>query len=300
MSKQGTGQDIDLELPTGTAPSTAGQTFRRGGFKSVEQVEAEAAPHEAPPDDPVQAAAEAEEAYGLDLGLPETPEEQAPEQEEATTEVDEEIQIGDKSFRTQKEAFAYAQELEREKLAADAFRQGVEAAQYGQGGNQAAAETAPAEPEQLPTEYFTNPAKYLADRDNKVVQKAVAAVTQQQDRVTRHNAVWNEFYNEYADLQPAKRIVDAILQENWDRLQHVDTKIALKEVAGKARQEIENILGDKMPKQVLPKTKNPTTASAGRTVTTPKQEEKTLNFVGQQKSLKTAAGRAAAKKRLGL
>lgn len=294
------------ELPAGNQPQASGHKFRRGGFKSSDEVAAGAAPNEQEPtpEEAVAAAAEAEQNYGIDLGLPGAPVEEfeaAPEHEPAQAdpepEPEEEFRIAGKVFRTQKEAWAYAEELERQNVASEAFRAGVEMAQRG---NPSEAPAAPPEEETLPPEYYANPAKYLRERDARLIAAAKAEVFDTVQKQTKHNETWSEFYNEYPDLAKAQRMVGSILQDNWERLKHVDTKIALREVATLTRKELGEIMAEKNPGQTLPKVKQATSSGTGRTVTQPKQEEKALNFVGQTKSIRTAAGRAAAKKRLGL
>jgi hypothetical protein len=298
----------DVEMEQTQAREQLTKQGQRRGFKSVAEVEAEAEPGERGPGSPsegVRAAAEAEESFGLDLSLPGAPEEQLASEETAgedaeTHEIAEEegdIQIGDRKFRTQREALTYAQELERERMTADAFRQGVEAAQRESKGNQF---VAPEETDEIPAEYYANPAKYLREREAKIIEKAAQVFEAKRDAQTRHDKTWSDFFNDYPDLHSAKRIVDMVFREKFETLKHVETKKALRIIAEEARKEVNTILEDKMPKQELRRTKQATSQGSGRTVTTEKTEDKPLNFIGQTKTMKTSAGRSAARKRLGM
>src|SRR4051812_5805032 len=72
----------------------------------------------------------AEEADRIALGAEEAP---APEAEAPKKEP--KVKIGSREFETADEAWAYAQELEQQKLVADAFQHGIETASQGQLGN---------------------------------------------------------------------------------------------------------------------------------------------------------------------
>jgi len=227
-----------------------------------------------------------------------TPGETAQEAAAPETETEAEYKIGDRTFRTQKEAWSYAEELERERLAADAFRQGVEAAQVSQKGNQNAASPQPEPEEEIPVDVMYDPkklAKWVSDKAEKAKERAKAELRAESDRQTKHNQTWSEFYNDYPDLnnKASRRIVDSVLQENWGTLAPLETKRALKIVADKARAELKESQLSMAPGQELPRTKQVTSVSTGRVVTKGKTEEKPLNFVQQLRSMKAkrAGGR---------
>lgn len=208
----------------------------------------------------------------------ETPQAETPKKEPK-------VKIGDRSFETAEEAWTYAQELEREKLAADAFRHGIETATQGQLGNPSPAAQKQEEPTEIDPLFYTNPQAYHKKLKEELEQKVISRVDQIAEGRKRNDETWKQFYADYPDLTNAGELVQLTLTQNWDRLKFVDTKIALKEVATKAREMKRRIVADMLPGQELPQVKR--VASPGHTgeVTQKEPEAKTLNFVQQFRNL---------------
>ncbi len=286
---------MNNELEHAEAPQVTSETrFRKGGFKPAAEViaEAEAAPAPdalAEASDPVMAAAIAADQtvgieYGEGVGL-EAPEAVAePEAEVPAEEI--KFKIGGKEFSTQEEAWTYAESLEQERLAADAFRQGVEVASRMNPGNPAPAPAAPTEPEEIDPEYYTNPKAYFAKREAQMIDRARAAIEQDSQRKQTHEETWTQFYSDYPDLASARDFVDLTLQQNWNTLQHVETKQALKQLAEKTRAKLKPIVEARMPKTELPKPKHAVSAGGAEQVTQPKTAAQPLNFTQQMAKLK--------------
>lgn len=301
-------------------PSTENVKFRKGGFRSVAEVEAEADPGEREPgsrEEAVAAAAQAdaEESVHPEMDLPqeiilpqgqqenleadsageEEPQEQEAEQPQVTKAG--KFRIGTRTFETQDEAFAYAQELEAEKIAADAFRQGIEAATgQPQDGNPPAEEEVAEEesPDFIAMALDPKKAREFVD---KIVTKVTKVADERVAAQERKENTWREFYSDHDDLIGKEYLVTSVLRDRWDELKEQDTKQALKLVADDVRKKWK----DMNPGQALPKTKNPTTAgnsNAGPGVTQQAPEKKPSTFISQFNTLKTPAGRAAARKRL--
>lgn len=295
--------------------------FAKRGFRSPEEVsEAAKAAGEAEPNDPQEAAAEADANAGeppthadfsFETEVPDefaeaevTPEAAAaPERPAARAAPEDEIRIGTRTFSNQKEAWAYAQELEQERIANDAFRQGIEAAQNGPKGNLSAEPPQPPPEEEIPIEVMYDPkklAKWVSDKAALAKEQAKVELRQEDARRQKHKEVWDGFYSDYPDLTEASEIVDIVFQREFPTLQHTETKKALKIIADKAREVVTKVTRSKLPAKELKPTKQPTTAGSGAPVTTRTPEKTPLNFVSQQKNLKSSAGRAEARKRLGL
>lgn len=197
--------------------------------------------------------------------------------------------VGGKLFRTQREAFDYAEELEQERIANDAFRQGVEAAQNTRGGNtENVVSSAPKteEPEELPEEYWTNPAKYLKELKQKITAAATDNALATFDQRERHNRTWREFYSDYPDLIGDEELVQNFVNKNWETIKNMDTKKGLKVVADQTRSWIEERVKKRMPKTELKKVPPSTSSGTGRGVTPQKQDEKPLSMVQQMRKLK--------------
>lgn len=203
----------------------------------------------------------------------EEPIETAPE-----TSVQGKIRIGDKYFQNQTEAFDYAAELEREKLAADAFRQGIETARAQSQGNISAEKPAA---DNFEEEFYSNPKEYLAKKEVQIVQQAEQRVTERLERERKHTETWTEFYSTYPDLANSKVLVNAVLQARWNDLQHIDTVKALKILAEQVRAEKRAMLAEELPRTALPPQKRTASTGTSANVTQKIVDEKPLNFAAQ-------------------
>lgn len=201
------------------------------------------------------------------------------------------IKIGTRFFDTEEEAFAYAEELDRQKDVDDAFRQGIEAAQNTVNSNSLEAKAIPTpEEEEIPAEYYTNPAKYFREQNARVVAEAAKLATQQVAAQATHNETMMHFWNENPDLAKNKATKDltlGVLSENFKALEKVPTDKALVIIAEKARKKLEELGVTTLPTKVLPSSTKPA-ASAGSSSapTRPKTVEKVLNWTEQLKNMK--------------
>lgn len=221
-------------------------------------------------------------------GLPETIEVGADPNAEPEAVVEpaveeENYRIGGKTFKTQKEAWAYAEELEQKTIADDAFRQGVEAARGVQESNVV---PPPQIEEDVPLDYYTNPAKYLKEREAQVKAqiKAEMAAEAQKERTNRET--WEKFYNDYQDLEPARELVDDYTNKHWSRLQHMSPDKGLKEIAEGVRAKLKQYGVIAMPKQELKRVTQTASSGSQQTVTTKKQDQKPLSFVEMSRKLR--------------
>lgn len=285
----------DGTLPAEQPQLTGQEKFRRGGFKPAAEViaEVEAAPAAAAESaDPVMAAAIAADtaAYQMDpevpvegLSVTNQPEAAATEETPAQAE---KIKLGGREFSTQEEAWAYAEQLQAEKDTADAFRQGVELASQATKGNPPPPQTAPELPREIDPEYYTNPQAYFAKREQEIIQRAEQVITQKQQAQASERALWDGFYKDYPDLSHLPDLVQLTMQQNWQTLQHIETKAALKQLADKTRAKLQPYKEANTPKVQLPKA--PTAVSAGGApgVTTKAAPKPALNFTQQLKQNK--------------
>lgn len=209
----------------------------------------------------------------------------SPEGEEVAGEekVATKIRIGTREFSNQEDAWAYAQELEQEKIAADAFRHGVETATKG---NPPPSAPQPDPDEKFDEEFYTNPKEYLKKRDERIAQQVLRQVSQTQTVTERNKQTWDKFYGEYPDLANAKELVQLTLTQNWDNLKEVETERALKIIAEKARDKRKALVADLLPGKELPRTKNAVSSGSGVRVTPQKVEEKNLTMVEQMAKVK--------------
>lgn len=199
------------------------------------------------------------------------------------------IKIGSREFANADEAWAYAQELESEKLTNDAFRHGLDVATKAAQGNQATQQEVTPEEEEIPIEVMYDPkklARWISEKTNQAKEAAKSEIGQEAARKQRNNDTWSEFYRDYPDLTNAQELVTLKLNENWERLKHVDTKQALKEIAVQARALKSKIAGDAAPGRELPQVRQVGSSGQKSQVTGQKIDAKPLSFVQQQNNLK--------------
>lgn len=192
------------------------------------------------------------------------------------------IRIGGRSFDNQEEAFAYAEELEREKLAADAFRHGLDTAAGQQKGNPQP--EVPAEPEEnFEEEFFSNPKEYLKKFADKIKTQVETTIEQKKSVRERNEETWKGFYSDYPDLEGSKDLVNMFLNQHWANIQHMDVKPGLKIVADAVRERRRAILNELAPGIELPKTKATASPSGRAGVTQKAAPKKDLNFAQQMR-----------------
>jgi hypothetical protein len=254
-----------------------GTKFEQRGF----------APESAGPEETPLTAEQADALMGgsamMADGTPSEPDPEGTETAEVSPEPAKKIKIGSREFDDTDQAWAYAQELEQEKIAADAFRHGVETASYTQQGN---LPQAPAAPEELDPEFYTNPQEFLRKRDAKLLAQAEERVNAGISMKERNAQTWSSFYKDYPDLANAGRLVQMALNENFDRLKHVQLPIALKEIAEKARQMKKEIIESELPGKTMPTVKAGASAGKGSGVTPKAAPEQALSFTQQMKNMR--------------
>lgn len=297
-----------------TKPKVSKDTkFQKRGFKSSDEVEQDGlSKGEVPPSDLKASAEQVEASPKPEEGLPEefvfktpdetqTPEDVKTEGTKVAPEAEEDeagYTIGDKHFKTQKEAFAYAEELRLQQLANDAFRQGIEAAHAVQNSNISPEKEAAKAPEKMPDEYYLNPEVWwtkerqrLAEESKKIADQARSQAIQEIQRQETHNRTMSKFWNDYPDLaknQATQKLAQRVLAENFQRLGNMKTEEALKLVAQKAREELRELGVTTLPQKTMPSSTKPASSPGnGINVTRPKTDEKPLNFVQQLKQARS-------------
>lgn len=278
----------------------------RGGFKSSEQVEAEAVAQGITPESEQQMQ---DAAAGVAVDPPALAEEITFEDPNAepVAEVTQEaasaeaapvtqdagkgIRIGDKVFKSQEEAFAYAEELDRKSLVDDAFRQGLEAAQITQNSNSIRQQQIEPQEEKIPDEFYTDPAKFFKKREQEIEQRIVQQTLTIQQRQKTHEQTMSKFWSDYPDLAEntaRRQLAEKHIAMGIQKWGNLETDKALKLIADEARKELKELGVTTLPSKPLPSNTKPAASpGAGVTTTRPKQDEKPLNFVQQMRSIKS-------------
>jgi hypothetical protein len=288
-------QQVTTNEPKAPPPDVK-EKFQRRGFKPASEVKEEPVSDSDPEVETVETTEpEAKESLPAEFSF-EAPEEK-PEVEEPTVAenatvqpAEDDIVIGDKVFKDKKEAFRYAQELEREKLAADAFRQGLEAAQIQASSNLKAEPPKPPELETIPDEYYTNPQAYFAKMKREMEAKSAQTVDQRIAQINAHQATMQKFWTDYPDLARSNAtmaLAQKHIQLGLQKYGHIETNKALKLIAEETRAELKELGVTTLPTKIIPSNTKPAVSAGGSTAPTrPKPDEKPLNWVQQMKSIK--------------
>ncbi len=207
-------------------------------------------------------------------------------------QAEEEIRIGDRSFKTQAEAFAYAQEeLSRKDMEiqiAEAYRTGI--ADASQANAPIAAAPEPEDPAAWEQKFYADPkgtlselrASIEADLEKKILGR-VAGQTEEQK-------IWAEFYAKHPDLEGFDDDVLAVSQKHAEEIRALaKTKgrpAAIDYLAQKTKAKFQAYNEKQKPRSALPNAPAASTPR-GQTNVTPQQgERKILSFVEQARSIK--------------
>lgn len=190
------------------------------------------------------------------------------------------IRIGTETFKTQREAIAYAEQLEREKLVAESYNQGIRDTLNSNTG------TAPQpEPEDnFEERFYANPKETLKEVQAKARDEAIAVIRAENQREN----LWTQFLTENPDIR--RKDAERVLNENWDTIgKMTDLSKAMKVLAQRTRAEYEEIRDLMKPRTELSSKRGPASPSSGGTparVTPEKKTEAPLSFAAQLKSIK--------------
>jgi hypothetical protein len=193
-------------------------------------------------------------------------------------EEEEPIRIAGKTFKTQKEAFAYAEQLEQNNLIAEAHAQGVREALAAN-----APPVVPPEEEDFDTKFYSNPKEALRDVQIRARDEAVALIRQE----TAREKAWNEFLSEYPDIR--RQDAEAILGANTKTIVALPWEDGRKALARAVYKEYDEIDTLRRPKTELTNKKPALSPSGGvsRSVTPKASEEKSLSFMEQVRKVKS-------------
>lgn len=195
-------------------------------------------------------------------------------------EPEEEIRIGERTFKTQSEAIRYAEELDRERLSSDSYNMGVREALEKLTPQQAAA---PVE-DKFEEEFYTNPKETLKKVREQATQEALTVVRAEANK----EAQWNKFLTDFPDID--RKDAERVLQENWDTIgKMTDINKGMQLLATKTRAEYQRIAERFLPKKELPN-KQGQAVSAGSgaapSVTPSKKPDEPIDFVSELKRMR--------------
>jgi hypothetical protein len=201
---------------------------------------------------------------------------EAPEAPQGDTTTEEPVRINGQVFKNSQEAFAWAEQMAREKELTDAHATGVREALEATRG--------PAQPEAEPEDdfeqrFYSNPKEALKEVQSRARDEAVAIIKQEQTR----EKIWNDFLGEHPDIR--RKDAERILQENWDVIGKItDLKKGQAILAQKVRAEYDEIIQSAKPRTQLSDKKQVLSPSGGQPKgVTPKLPEKPLGMAAQMR-----------------
>lgn len=209
----------------------------------------------------------------------ETKENAEPEKAAKADEDDAEtlIKIGDREFKTQAEAIAYAESLEEDKLRSDIYAQGVKDA-LAQGKP---AESAAEEVDDFDETFYANPKAKLAEVRRQATQDAINSIKADQAR----EDLWKKFFDEHPDLDGQRTLCEFTLNQNWETIgKMTDLQAAQKLLARKVRGVFQTYNERNKPTKELPANKTRAVSPGsgdGPGVTPEKKEEAPLTMAEQ-------------------
>lgn len=193
---------------------------------------------------------------------------------------EEPIRIGGHTFKNQREAFAWAEQQERERELAEAHAAGIR--------ETLEATRQPTQPDPEPEDdfeqrFYSNPKETLREVQARARDEAVSTIKKEMER----ERLWNNFLQENPDIR--RKDAERVLQENWETIGRMtDLAKAQKALATKVRAEYEEIVSLTKPRTQLSDRKQ--TVSAGgnspRAGVTPRKEEAPLDFASQLRANK--------------
>lgn len=251
------------------------QTKARAGGNEVEDLPQGSAAVEVSAEEPAQV----QESTTDVLADPEVQKDEVAVEADKPAQEEETIRIAGKVFKTQKEAFEYAEKLEQEKLIAEAHAQGVREALAAQ---QVQAPQTVVE-DDFETRFYTDPKKALSEIEERAIAKAEARIDA---KIAREKA-WNDFLSEFPDIR--RQDAEAILNANTDTLGRLPWEEGRKALAQAVYREYDEITNLRRPRTELVNKKPVLSPSGGvsRGVTPRVSEEKPLSFSEQLRKIKS-------------
>jgi hypothetical protein len=207
---------------------------------------------------------------------------------------EEEIRIGDQTFKTQSEAFAYAQTQlaakQHELDLAEAYRAGI--ADVSQANSAASPPSATPEPDdnQWETDFYANPKATLQKLRSEIEQEVRASVLGTVTQQTADQKLWAEFIARHPDLEgfdeDARTTLAKIENEVRALARTKGKDAALDFLAQKTRAKFQEYAARSAPTRKLPNGGGGPSPGTQTNVTPAPAERKNLSMVDQIRSLR--------------
>lgn len=221
---------------------------------------------------------------------PEKP--QAPEAVEAEAAAPD-IKIGDRTFKTQEEAFSFAQsELarrEREVELADAYRAGVSDAGQLPVAPQQVQQQSQEDPE-WEQKFYSDPKKTLKEYGERIREEVKSELRSEYRHSSEEDKLWSRFYERHPDLEGFDEDVKLMLNKYTEELKVISRtkgkEAGFDYLAQKTKAKFQAYMEAQKPSRELPNTKaGPSTGT--QTSVTPKiKASEPIDMITQIRNLR--------------
>lgn len=180
----------------------------------------------------------------------------------AEDEGEENYKIGEKSFKTQEEAFAYAQSLEQKttlvEAQSNAYRQAVQDTMAAQAAGQKVTQAPPEPEEDFDAKFYENPKEYLKQYGEKISAATEAKILSQVSAQSEEQKLWGDFFSSHPDLRDFKEDCETVLARHTDDVRAIfqtkGQKEAMDYLAQKTRAKFQSYIEATKPQRELQRT----------------------------------------------
>lgn len=198
--------------------------------------------------------------------------------------------LAGREFDTQEEAFAYAEELDRQsairEAETNAYRQAIHAQQIAQNPAQS---VTPEPEDDFDAKFYENPKEYLKRMAEEVRQQTREEVLRTVEDRSEEEKLWSEFFGENPDLSGFRRDCEMVLEDHKEQIaalaQTRGKKAASDYLAQKTRAKFQQWADAQKPRREIPNTTRGASQGAAQSVTPRQQDEKPMSFFDQMRTI---------------
>lgn len=198
--------------------------------------------------------------------------------------------LAGKEFDSQEEAFAYAEELDRQaairEAETNAYRQAIMSQQQAQNLGQSVTQP---EEDDFDAKFYENPKEYLKQMAEQVRQQTREEVLRTVEDRSEEEKLWGEFFSENPDLSGFRRDCEMVLDDHKEQIaalaQTRGKKAASDYLAQKTRAKFQQWADAQKPRREIPDTRRGASSGAAQSVTPKQGDEKPMSFAEQMRTI---------------
>ena len=211
--------------------------------------------------------------------------------QEATEEPEGEYKIGDQSFATSDEAFAYANSLVHQNAISEAQSNAYRQAVADTGRAQAQSEiVTPEEDDDFDQKFYEDPKKFMGEFAAKIKAETRAEVLGTVTQQSEDEKLWGDFFSKHPDLRDFKEDCEVTLARHTPDVKAIadsrGQKAAMDFLAQKTRAKFQAYAQNSKPARALPRTSSGPSVGGGENVTHQNAPEAKLDFAAELRNLR--------------